>query len=47
MVHYTISEVRNTGLAEAKYQFGGAREVLRKSTGLLGPFDIFRRLRSG
>ena len=41
MVHYTISEVRNTGLAEAKYQVGGAREVLRKSTGLLGPFDIF------
>lgn len=41
MVHYTISEVRNAGLAEARYQVGGAREVLRKSTGVLGPFDIF------
>lgn len=41
MVHYTISDVRSLGVAEARYQVGGAREVLRKSTRVLGPFDIF------
>lgn len=41
MVHYTISEVRDAGIAEARYQVGGAREVLRTSSRLLGPFDIF------
>jgi len=41
MTNYTLSEVRSAGQAEARYESGGAREVLRKSAKLVGPFDIF------
>ncbi|QHC61223.1 toll-Interleukin receptor [Rathayibacter sp. VKM Ac-2760] len=41
MTNYTLAEVRAAGQNEALYVLGGASEVLRKSRGLLGPFDIF------
>lgn len=41
MVYYTIQAVREAGVSEAKYEYGGAREVLRKSASVLGPFDMF------
>lgn len=41
MANYTLAEIRAAGREEARYEFGGASEVLRKSRSLLGPFDIF------
>ncbi|GAA2453773.1 hypothetical protein [Agromyces soli] len=42
MPQFTVSEARNAGVARAQYQFGGAREVLRKSVANAeGRYDIF------
>lgn len=41
MTNYLLSEIRAVGRAQANYSYGGAPEVLRKSAGLAGPYDIF------